>query len=34
VAEGDFHRTTAGKIQRGAFRRDFVTGSYCRALTG
>ena len=33
VAEGDFHRTTAGKIQRGAFRRSFETGSYCRALT-
>ena len=33
VAEGDFHRTTAGKIQRGAFRRSFETGSYWRALT-
>ena len=32
VAEEDFHRTTAGKIQRGAFKRAFEGGRYSRAL--
>lgn len=32
VADGQFHRTTSGKIQRGAFRRGLLDGVYATAV--
>ena len=33
VADADFHRTTSGKIQRGAFKKGFLGGVYATALS-
>jgi len=33
LGEAAFHRTTSGKIMRGAFKRAFLSGEYAQATT-